>query len=242
MWHAIRAGKVERVLALRHKDAPAAWRAIVDESEDLLTSGVLERLGYLPRANAMEVLLRAAEVRELRWLPLPESVDESFAWPRIDDGDSWIEPDWVWVTASYLVVFEAKWGRGIVPSESQLEGQQRMCAERWPRKRLLHVALVQSGNVVFPPGSNALVVTWSALRSSISNQLERSQDAAEHRVLIDARGMLDARGVAAPHIATLPAIEVRGMFDGLLLPTLPPDVLGALPPINIDDRAIALSW
>lgn len=233
MWHAIRNRKVERVLGLQHPDAPAAWRAIIDNSEDLLTSGVLERLGYLPSTLAIEIVLRASEVKELRWIPLPEPLDESIPWPRVEDDATWVEPDWVWLTASYVVVFEAKWGRGQIPLEAQLTGQRDRCKSRWPRKRLLHIAIVQSGNVTFPAGSSAATVLWSSLRATVDVELSRPLLAHERRLLTDVRDMLDARGVAVPFMDSLPAISV---VDGLppFMPTPPPDTLGALPSIVID--------
>jgi hypothetical protein len=242
MWQAIKHRKVERVLGLQHADAPAAWRAIVDNSEDLLTSGVLERLGYLPGATAMEIVLRAAEVKELRWLPLPEAIEASIPWPRVEDDDGWREPDWVWLTASYVVVFEAKWGRGHVPTPDQLAGQRALCQERWPGRRLLHVALVQSGNVSFPDGSSALVVLWSALRTSASSELAKDRPDHERRILLDMRDMLDARGVALRFLDSLPAISVQGAMAPLVAPVVvPTDRLGALPPLPISE-AISFAW
>lgn len=213
MWHAIRKRKVERVLGQQHSAAPAAWSASVNKSEDLLTSGVLERLGYLQGTLAMQIVLRAAEVKELRWLPLPEIVAESHPWPRLDDEETdditrWVEPDWVWITASYAVVFEAKWGHGQVPSDEQLKRQQEYCKSHWPEKKLLHVAIVQSGTVTFPSGSSALAVTWSSLRASVATELSHSFLAHERRVLMDVRDILDARGVAALFMDSLPAISV----------------------------------
>lgn len=242
MWHAIKNRKVERVLGLQHADAPAAWRAIVDNSEDLLTSGVLERLGYLPGATAMEIVLRAAEVKELRWLPLPEEIEASIPWPRVEDDDGWREPDWVWLTGSYVIVFEAKWGRGQVPSPSQLEEQRRLCHERWPTKRLLQVALVQSGNVSFPTGSSALVVQWASLRASASMELVKDRPVHERRILIDLRDILDARGVALKLFGSIPAITVHGLLSPLVAQVVAPtDRLGALPPTAIAEP-ISFDW
>lgn len=239
MWHAIKERKVERVLGLHNPRAPAAWRRTLNHSEDLLASGVLERLSYLPGAQAIEVVLRAAEVKTARWVPIPEPVLQSLPWPHPSD-DERIEPDWIWVAESYIIVFEAKWGVGVVPAVAQLRDQARVCSAKWPERRTLQVALIQSGVVDFPPEIDGVVVTWSALRQQALRRLQKEREPALRRVLDDIRDILDGRGLALVFMGSLSAVPVEGHLEPFSELQLLPEPLPAL--LAMDLPAITFSW
>jgi hypothetical protein len=233
MWQAIRARKLERIIGKHGADAYAAWGAAVHRSEDGLTSGVLERLGYLPDGTGLEIVFRASTARGLHWIPISEPVVESLPWPRFDCAETWVEPDWVWLTHSYVVAFEAKWGHGVVPTVDQLRAQALACEARWPRRRLVQVALVQSGEVTFPAGVNGVVAQWSRIHDATAHALTASVVQSERRILIDIRDILLARGVAAKMMDSLPDLVVAGALTPLINEHVPYRI-GVLPEIVID--------
>jgi hypothetical protein len=238
MWHAIRHKKVEVFLARQHPDAPTAWRRAVENSEDLLTSGVFERLAYLPGTAAMEVVLRAVEVRGGRFVPVPEAILESLAWPHPGE-DERIEPDWIWLTESYVVVFEAKWGRGVVPLPSQLEDQARVCSARWSGRPMVHVAVVQSGNIEVGPDRWSM--TWANLRAQAIRKLSATEERSVRRILRDMADVLDSRGVASVWFDTLAALRVDGLIETFATPVRP-KLLPALSDLTIDPEAYGEPW
>lgn len=240
MWHAIKRKKVDRVLGQHDAGAPAAWQKTLGKSEDILTSGVVERLGYLPGSLAIELLLRAAEVRSARRVPVPEDITESLPWPQpgLDDR---IEPDWVFVTRSYAFVIEAKWGSGVVPTSTQLQDQANVCRDSWRDRHLVQVALVQSGSVTFVPDSEGLVVTWSGLRQQVLRLLDNMLPGGTRRILSDVLDILNSRGLSMLYLGSLPTIRVEGTID----PFPPPPVaLRPLPPLHdaLIGPGIDLSW
>lgn len=211
MWHAMRRGKLERFLGRQSTRPADAWREAVARSEDLLTSGVFERLAYLPGSMATELVRRAAIPRGGGTLPPAEPLLESLAWPRPSE-DEQKEPDWVWLTAGSVLVFEAKWGPGVVPEPTQLEDQARVCRQRWPGRALLQVAVVQSGDV--EPGPGRWQLTWAALRLEAGRALAATAEPSTRRVLQDLADFLDARGVSPVWLDSLPAISIDPTAQG----------------------------
>lgn len=237
MWHAMKHKKVEVLLGQHSADAPAAWRAISDGTEDLLTSSVIGRLGYLEGSMAIELLLRAATPGPLSFVPVPEPVLSSDAWPALSlDDDAKVEPDWVLETASFTYIVEAKWGRGVTPCREQLVAQRDAATKAYSGRRLVHVVVVQSGDVVFPEGVPGIVVRWGDLRQAVLRALRENDRPHTRRVLEDMREALDRRGLDSVFLATLPGLNVRGMFGpwstelptgSRLLPPLSDDTIEA---------------
>lgn len=238
MWQAIRRKKPDRVLARHGQDVVAAWRQVVSQSEDLLTSAVLERLGYLPQGLGLELLLRSAEVGSMRWIPIPAPVEKVEPWPNIADGGL-LEPDWVWQMPKMVVVVEAKWGRGKVPSIQQLSDQRDMAKTRWPRSRVLQIALIQTGSVDWPVDCNGLVVRWRSLREQVLIESSARAHAPEvGRLLTDILGILDHRGLGTRFFDSLAELQVGGLFSSLAGPVVAPSVLQDLLAEEIDDEAL----
>ena len=197
-------GKIAGCLGQQAEGASEAWRAIVDRSEDLLTSSVFERLSYLPEARAMALLLEAAG-SPAEWPPEP--VVHSHAWPHPDD-DERTEPDWVFELTNYVVVVEAKWGRNVVPDEGQISRQASAAAVRWGHKPRLHLAVIQTGAVSFGEGVAGRVVRWSDLRRAVHAAMPGANP-HEARILGDIREVLDRRGLASMYLHGLAAINVE---------------------------------
>ncbi len=214
MWSAVRRRKPDRVLARHGQDVVAAWRHVVAESEDLLTSAVFERLGYLPNDLGMHLLLQAAEVGRLRWIPLPAEVSDSEPWPNLAEAGM-LEPDWIWHAGRLVVIVEAKWGRGVVPTKEQIRDQHVAARERWPRRRILHVVVVQTGTVAWPDDCDGVVVRWRAIRESVQEELRKEQSSAVERILADLLGVLEARGLGTRFFDSILRQEVRGLFGPL---------------------------
>jgi hypothetical protein len=188
---------------------PEAWRQIVHRNEDLLASSVLERLGYLSEARGMATLFGACTWTGDR-APASGPVLEAHAWPTPMVGDR-REPDWVFVLPEVVVVVEAKWGDGNVPSRAQLEDQLEVVRARWPTHELVQVALVQSGPVEFPEGGLMGLARWDTLRLSVLKQLVGEVPAHERRVLQTILEVLDARNLSfrPAYLDSLPAIAVE---------------------------------
>lgn len=208
MLHAALRHKVGRHLGQHHEAAPAAWRAIMDRNEDLLTSTVFERLAYLGGPRPARLLLDAAELRG-SWRPAPAAIEESLPWPKPDDEEN-REPDWVYVLEGAALVIEAKWGWDNVPTVQQLADQARVAAVGWPKLPRLHVAVVQSGHVVFPSDVHGAVLRWENLHRAISAELG-PYDLLSHerRILSDIQEVLERRGLGAASFASLPLIPVE---------------------------------
>lgn len=209
-------GKVARWLGQHHPDASAAWREIVHRNEDLLTSSVFERLGYLAGDRGMALLFRASAWQpEAR--PAPEPIVEAHPWPRPGDDDA-REPDWVFILPNRLVVVEAKWGWGNVPSTEQLAGQAEVVWQRWPGREIVHLAVLQSGAVAFPAGVVGGVVRWERLRREVDAERRRDDVPNHERRVLDAMlEVLDRRGLqwTPEPLASLPAFAVEGLFGPL---------------------------
>lgn len=205
--HATLRHKVTRHLGQHCAEAPAAWRAIVDRNEDLLTSTVFERLAYLAGPRPISILLRAATFNG-DWRPAAEPILESHPWPHPDDDEN-REPDWVFVLAGVTLVIEAKWGWDNVPSVVQLSDQARVAAVGWPGQRRLHLAIVQSGRVVFPAAVDGAVLRWESLHREVMRELDAEPPAHELRILDDIREVLERRGLGSLSFASLPNIPVE---------------------------------
>ncbi|MCB9779846.1 MAG: hypothetical protein H6742_14870 [Alphaproteobacteria bacterium] len=242
MWQAVAHNKVEVVLGQHSSDAPAAWRAVVDRSEDLLTALVFERLAYLPGVAGTELILRAARPTQLDFIPTPSPILDSVPWPNLADGGPKVEPDWVIETADYTIVVEAKWGRGNVPSEAQIEAQSAVAREAYPRRKLVHLAVVQTGEVRFPPGVQGLTVRWGSLRQEILRLLGGDLDQPRRRILGDIRDALDRRGLDSTFLASLPALRLRGEFVPWGVAAQGPRPLPALPDVVLDLDAMVTPW
>lgn len=206
--------------ALRHKvtpwlgqhaelSPPDAWRQIVHRNEDLLTSSVFERLGYLAESRGVSLLFRACT-----WVgparPDPGPIVEAHPWPSPMEDDK-RQPDWVFVLPGLVVVIEAKWGDGNVPSRGQIADQIEVVRSRWKTEPLVHLAVVQSGAVEFPEGVVGGVVRWAALHGVVVQELAGESPPHERRVLEAIREVLAERGAPfrPQFLDSLPAITVE---------------------------------
>ena len=215
MWHAARRKKVERLLAPHSADAPAAWRAVAGQAEDLLSSTVFSRLGYLPGALAMRMILSAGRAQDLGDVDVEsEPILSSLPWPNVAEVGL-VEPDWVFLTETLAVIVEAKWGRGHVPSAEQLQAQHDGARRCYPRRRLLHLVVVQSGIVTVPAGVSAVILRWSALWQAARAALGEEQAPSTRRVLVDIREALEQRGLDRSFLATPPRGGDRGTRPSL---------------------------
>jgi len=219
----------------------AAWRRALAVSEDILTSTVFERLGYLPGDLPIRLLLRAADPVQLRFIPTPEPVIRSEAWPNVSD-DGMTEPDWLFETDSYRFLIEAKWGAGVVPSVAQLTEQFDDFGRTRGRKGLIQVAVVQSGTVPLPPGQPLVVVTWGRLRDEVLRESRREHGFGVHRTLSDIRDALDRRGLASVFLDTLPGLAIAGSFEPIALGAAPAPSLPPLPGFTISPDAEFEPW
>jgi len=241
MWLAATHNKIEVLLGRHSSDAPAAWRAVVDRSEDLLTAVVFGRIGYLPGTLGTEIILRAARPISLDFIPTPGPILDSQPWPNLAEAGK-VEPDWVLHTPDFSLVIEAKWGRGNVPSASQITAQADVARVAFPRRRLLHVAVVQTGDVAFPAGVQGLCVRWGLLRREVLRLLRGDLDLPVRRMLCDIRDALDRRGLGATFLASLPALHIRGMLQPWDVVADGPRPLPSLPEAAIDPAALVIPW
>ncbi len=238
MWQATKRRKVEAWIARGGAEAKAAWREAIANSEDVLTSLVFERLGYLPGDLAARIVLRAARPSEgLGWLPLPAPIEEVLAWPNLA-GTGRVEPDWIWLLAGEAWVFEAKWSLPP-PSETQLRDQHTHARATWPRRRLLHVVVVRRGRVDFPAGCEGVSVTWRRLRAAVAACATTIDTGASRRLLEDVLEVMDHRGLGALFMDSLIAPEIpRAAFAPLTVPAAEPrpvvlhDILESMIPEN----------
>jgi len=241
MWKATTHRKVENLLGRHSADGPAAWRAIADTTEDLLTSTVVERLTYLPGTLATLILLRAAEPQHLRFVPTPGALIESLPWPNVREAGPKLEPDWVLATGEYTLIVEAKWGRGVVPSHAQLLGQREAVLEQ-RTGRLVHLVLIQSGRFRAPPQCPCLVVRWSDLRHSVLRSLRDANEPGTRRILGDIRDALDRRGLDRVFLRSLRGEQVEGTFSPWRARPDPVRELPPLSPLRIADEARIEPW
>ena len=214
---------------------------MVESSEDLLTSVVFGRLGYLRGNLGIELLLRAATPSHLDFIPTPGRILQSMGWPNLAT-DGLVEPDWVLHSEDYTLIVEAKWGRGNVPSEGQLSAQANAARAAFPRRKLVHVAVVQSGDVTFPPGVQGLCITWGQLRQEVLRVLSGDVDMPQRRILRDIRDALDRRGLDSTFLASLPAIAVRGSLQPWSPEVLASRQLPQLPAVQLDLEALVTPW
>lgn len=208
MLHAALRHKVGRHLGQHHAEAPAAWRAIMDRNEDILTSTVFERLSYLAGSRPIRLLLGAAAYR-CDWRPTHEAIEQSLPWPKPDDEED-REPDWVYVLGKSALIIEAKWGWNNVPTVVQLADQARVATVRWPTLPRLHLAVVQSGHVVFPSNVSGAVLRWENLHRAVASELaDGDLQPHERRILSDIAEVLERRGLGAAAFDSLPLIPVE---------------------------------
>jgi hypothetical protein len=233
--------KIGVLLSQHSEDAPAAWRAIIDRTEDTLTSTVFERLVYLPDNLATTILLRAARPMGMETKPEPGPILESLPWPNLAD-EGVLEPDWVLHTPSYTLVVEAKWGGGVVPGAAQLRAQWEAAQKRYPDRDVVQLIVVQSGRVRLPDGQRGLALRWGQLRAELLRELRADPPAHIARVLQDIRIALDRRGLDASYMRSLPAVTIRGSIEPWADARAPLLALPSVPAETIDPEASLTPW
>jgi hypothetical protein len=240
VWTAAIRKKVDALLG----SASPAWRRALVVSEDILTATVCERLAYLPGELPVRLLLRSAEPLQIPFIPTPEPIIASEAWPNVSD-EGRTEPDWLFETRSYRFLIEAKWGAGVVPERAQLERQYSNFGRTRGKRGLVQIALVQSGKVVPPSGQSVIVVKWGRLRDEVMKELkERSHEHSFglRRTLEDILQALDFRGLDSVYLETLPAISVDGSLGPLVLEEELKARLPEIPELTISPDAEIESW
>lgn len=228
MWLATSHGKDGQLFAGAGPTAAATVRRAMRVGEDLLSAMVFGRFGYLPGDLAVRLMLRAAIPVTLKRVPEPFAITAVYPWPNIGE-ESRVEPDWVLEGSDAVLVIEAKWGRGVVPSAQQLSNEWRRARATWPKKRVF-VAAVCDVDSMDHDGEvrNLILVPWMALREQVAAAMAEASSAATHRILRDVTDILDFRGLGAAYMGDLLDLEVSGVFDRW-------DEPAAEPPPQVDE-------
>ena len=200
--------------AWQHHKIDRGTRSALQGSEDVLTSTVMGRLGYLPAALQWAVLVGAEPEPLAGSQPWPKAQPAGAPtwelWPSLPppegDGGRRVEPDVVLAWGPWLVIFEAKHRGEQHADQWARQARALLAAREHSADRLLHVALGgwrpardQGRAAWFRDQADLSAVPlyrlgWRALNGSLSRSRPPDLDPGLAALIEDAQAFLDAAG------------------------------------------------